>query len=763
MKSITSQLLAVFIILQIVACGGGGSGTDTPTPVADTIPPVITLNGEISITLLQGDDYVEAGATAIDNRDGNVAVIITGTVDTNTVGNYIIDYTATDAAGNTSSLSRNVIVKTDITPPVITLSGESSLSYFLGQTYIEFGASAHDNKDPSVEVIITGTVDTNTAGQYLITYTATDSSDNSSSLTRNVTVQMTDSNSFITTWKTDEIGVSDANQIRIGTNGSGYNYQVNWGDGVTDENVNGTITHTYQSEGTYTVTINGDFPQLYFSFRQNSVPYNESFTSDGPKLQSIEQWGNIQWHSMSQAFQGCLHLKSNAIDKPDLSQVTDMSWMFAGVNSFDQDLSSWDVSSVTNMSGMFRSADVFNQNLNSWNLSSVTDMSWMFSEILTFNQDLSGLDTSSVTNMSGMFARAFFNQDISSWNTSSVTDMSSMFSAAQVFNQDLSSWDTSSVTNMRAMFAGAQIFDQDLSSWDTASVSNMSLMFYGAHVFNQDLSNWDTSSVTSMSWMFYEAQGFNQDLSSWDTSSVTNMREMFAGALVFNQNLNGWDTSSVTNMPHMFENAQAFNQELSSWDTSSVTNMRAMFAGAQVFNQDLSSWNTSSVIDMSLMFVGAQIFNQDLSSWDTSSANDMSSMFRGARAFNQDLSSWNTSSVIDMSWMFASTQAFNQDLSSWDTSSVTNMRAMFNEAQVFDQDLSSWDTSSVTEMSLMFANIALSTDNYDALLQSWSTQNLQSNVRFDGGNSTYSSSSQEARDILIQVHGWIITDGGVAP
>ena len=514
MKSITSQLLAIFIILQIVACGGGGSGTDTP--VADTIPPVITLNGENPMTLVQGDDYVEPGATAVDNKDGSVTVIITGTVDTNTVGNYIISYTATDAAGNTSSLSRNVIVETDTSSPVITLNGESSLSYFIGQTYVEFGASAKDNRDQPIEVIITGTVDTNSVGQYLITYTATDSSANSSSMTRSINVQMADSNSFITVWKTDQQGASDSNQVRIGTNGSGYNYQINWGDGVTDENVDGTITHTYQSEGSYTITITGDFPHLYFSFKDKSDPAQEFYTSDSPKLQSVEQWGNIQWRSMSHAFQGCYYLTINAADIPDLSQVTDMSWMFAGVNVFEQNLTSWNISSITNMSGMFAGINSLNQDLTSLDISSATNMSEMFRDTATFNQDISHWDTSSITNMSGMFAGALaFNQDLGGWDISSVTNISEMFRDAKTFNQDIGHWDTSSITNMSGMFAGARTFNQYLGGWDTSSVSNMSEMFNGAEVFNQDLSSWDTSSVTDMSQMFTHARAFMK----WSTKT----------------------------------------------------------------------------------------------------------------------------------------------------------------------------------------------------------------------------------------------------
>ncbi len=89
---------------------GGSSAGGTPpadpgtgggaTPGADTTPPVITLNGDSTMNLNVGETYSEQGATATDDVDTSVAVIISGTVDTNTAGTYTIHYNATDTAGN---------------------------------------------------------------------------------------------------------------------------------------------------------------------------------------------------------------------------------------------------------------------------------------------------------------------------------------------------------------------------------------------------------------------------------------------------------------------------------------------------------------------------------------------------------------------------------------------------------------------------------------------------------------------------------------
>ena len=75
--------------------------------------PVITLIGDASISLTQGDTYTEQGATASDTEDGDIssAIEIGGdTVDTNTPGTYAVTYTVIDSDGNTTVSTRNVEV-----------------------------------------------------------------------------------------------------------------------------------------------------------------------------------------------------------------------------------------------------------------------------------------------------------------------------------------------------------------------------------------------------------------------------------------------------------------------------------------------------------------------------------------------------------------------------------------------------------------------------------------------------------------------------
>lgn len=156
--------------------------------VADTTRPIIIFNGEKEITIEAKSKYVEPGAIGKDTFDGKVEVSISGVVDTGKVGEYIISYRTSDKAGNKASAIRTVKV-VDTKAPVITLNGESKITLEQGEKYEELGATAKDAVDGQVEVKITGNVDVDKAGEYKITYTATDNSKNTSTVTRSIEVK----------------------------------------------------------------------------------------------------------------------------------------------------------------------------------------------------------------------------------------------------------------------------------------------------------------------------------------------------------------------------------------------------------------------------------------------------------------------------------------------------------------------------------------------------------------------------------------------
>ena len=160
--------------------------------IEDTTAPIITLIGENAITLEVGTSYNDAGATALDNNDGDLSanIIVTGTVDTSTVGMYTITYSATNASENTGSATRTVII-VDTILPVITLLGDNPVSIKVGSTYTDAGATASDNYDGDLTSSITtvNNVNLNTVGTYTVTYNVSDANSNSAQeVTRTVNV-----------------------------------------------------------------------------------------------------------------------------------------------------------------------------------------------------------------------------------------------------------------------------------------------------------------------------------------------------------------------------------------------------------------------------------------------------------------------------------------------------------------------------------------------------------------------------------------------
>lgn len=173
---------------------------------------------------------------------------------------------------------------------------------------------------------------------------------------------------------------------------------------------------------------------------------------------------------MESAFKYCSNLIINASDTPDLSQVTDMSYMFMNCDSFNQSINNWDVSNVTNMDHLF-------------------------------------------------YFAASYNQPLNNWDVSNVTSMRSMFLLVSAFNQNINNWDVSNVTNMAYMFNGATSFNEPLNNRDVSNVIAMNFIFFKATSFNQPLNNWNVSNVGTFGHGFYNATAYNQSLSNWNITA----------------------------------------------------------------------------------------------------------------------------------------------------------------------------------------------------------------------------------------------------
>ena len=143
-------------------------------PSEDTTAPIITLNGDAIMTINVGTNFVDPGATAQDDVDGNLTseIVVTGDVDEDTLGTYQLRYNVSDNAGNAAEeVVRTVnVINPDPNAPIITLLGANPYIIEVDGTYVEPGARAEDDVDGEMILTdenITGEVDTSRLGTYL--------------------------------------------------------------------------------------------------------------------------------------------------------------------------------------------------------------------------------------------------------------------------------------------------------------------------------------------------------------------------------------------------------------------------------------------------------------------------------------------------------------------------------------------------------------------------------------------------------------------
>lgn len=159
--------------------------------VVNNDPPVITLVGDAVVNHEVNTTYNDAGATAFDIIDGDItgSIIISNNVDTTILGTYTITYDVSNSNNISAIQKRRIVNIVDTTNPVVTLTGPSTIELEIGDTYTEQGATASDNSNESLTVVIGGdVVDTSTEGSYTVTYSATDSTGNTHQIGRLVTV-----------------------------------------------------------------------------------------------------------------------------------------------------------------------------------------------------------------------------------------------------------------------------------------------------------------------------------------------------------------------------------------------------------------------------------------------------------------------------------------------------------------------------------------------------------------------------------------------
>jgi hypothetical protein len=256
--SVNTSVAGVYVITYDVTDEAGNIAIQVARTITvkDTTPPAITILGSNPLQIEKGDSYVEAGAEIQDNVEGSVTLNgsnITGTVDTDTVGAYTVNYSYTDTGGNTVTANRTVnIVDTGV--PTITLRGSSTINHELSTPYTDPGARADDDTGEviSSDVPFTGSVNVNSAGTYTLTYNISDASGNAApTVTRQVIVDDTGSptlsllgNPVMNIQKGDAYNEPGASATDVIDDDTTLTASIVI-TGAVDTNTNGTYTRTY--------------------------------------------------------------------------------------------------------------------------------------------------------------------------------------------------------------------------------------------------------------------------------------------------------------------------------------------------------------------------------------------------------------------------------------------------------------------------------------------------------------------------------------
>ena len=163
----------------------------------DIKAPTLIYDGASQLIVENGSKFKMPDVKAKDNLDKNVTVThvikdesgkVVKDIDSNVEGLYTITYSATDSSGNKSSelIVKVKVLEADKEAPVFEYNGDKIIVLENGSEYVEPEVTAYDNVEGNVAVTkeikkgdeVVESIDTTVSGEYIITYTASDSKGN---------------------------------------------------------------------------------------------------------------------------------------------------------------------------------------------------------------------------------------------------------------------------------------------------------------------------------------------------------------------------------------------------------------------------------------------------------------------------------------------------------------------------------------------------------------------------------------------------------
>jgi len=161
--------------------------TRTIIVVLDRTGPVLTLQGDDTMTIEQCGTFTDPGAVANDAVDGDLtsAIKVNGTVDPSAVGDYLITYVVKDAQSNETEVTRLVQVRDTKNPGIYRLGNRitdgMSIEVQINQAFVD-DIYAQDECNGNIDLYrnpgFNGVVNNQERATYPIVYNAQDPSGN---------------------------------------------------------------------------------------------------------------------------------------------------------------------------------------------------------------------------------------------------------------------------------------------------------------------------------------------------------------------------------------------------------------------------------------------------------------------------------------------------------------------------------------------------------------------------------------------------------
>lgn len=223
-----------------------------------------------------------------------------------------------------------------------------------------------------------------------------------------------------------------------------FNATIDWGDASADSTItaynDADLAHIYATADTYTITITGTFPNIFFNNGGNKR-----------EIKSILNFGTVGWLTFQDSFIGCTNITSVTSTSLDFSSVTSLRQMFRGCTGITSlDVTGWDLSSCTSLYGAFRACTGLSTlDVSGWDVSGVDNFGYVFAD----NPNLTTLD-------------------VSNWDTSLLGYSANTFSGcSSLTGLDISGWSIGAVTNLTNFLLGCDalstaVYDATLIAWE---------------------------------------------------------------------------------------------------------------------------------------------------------------------------------------------------------------------------------------------------------------------------------------------------------